>query len=733
MGASAYVGRVGGLAVALGVGAAVATGHGVAWADGTGPSASTSDHSVSEGSPNAADSSSSDSSTSSPASTSDTAASNTATSGGEGMSGTTGTAGTGHDTGDDGGTAQQGESGAATDIDGADGADGAGNDVDNHDAQTTDESHPSAGPPDTGAESGGDAHDTTPGRHNRAPTHNSESTTSSLPSTVGAASGATTDDKTDDKTVNDTAGNSFRMATLSVDQPAGHVQMFSTAVQDTAPLSLTTTQPAAEEPSLQRMVVNVLSSLSAGLSALASDLPGAPVWSPFVMAVLGLGSRREFSEPMTALVRSVATVPVAALTVTDMATAVVFPGTTRKPTTVSTNTQWIDYVTGAGNLNNTTARFGIGGADLGIMWDNGIPDNPATTTIDEHQVLIAFGDTFSQAPRSGVWRFNTLFRSPDDNLANGLYVPNGVPVSHLVTTPNPAWFSGSPMERANWADPILPSPGDPPHPPYAVGPEVTIIPTAGVSTPYNNAYGARQYMSFMSVRSWDTSGRWTTNYSGVAYSDDNGQSWTIAPTSIRTAAAGRATVPYVSGNQNFQQGAFVTPPEGSADAAQGWVYSYGTPSGRAGTLYLSRVNENQILDVSKYQYWNGTGWVGNSPSAAAPILPATTTNFFGFKTTKYPAVSELSVQYNPYLKKYVMLYGDSSNRIVMRTSDSPQGTWSTPKTLVGAYTLGGKYAPYIHPWSGTDELTDSGQYLYWNLSTWGNYQVRLMRTDLTKV
>ena len=33
MSAAAYVGRVGGLAVALGVGAAVVTGHGVAWAE----------------------------------------------------------------------------------------------------------------------------------------------------------------------------------------------------------------------------------------------------------------------------------------------------------------------------------------------------------------------------------------------------------------------------------------------------------------------------------------------------------------------------------------------------------------------------------------------------------------------------------------------------------------------------------------------------------------------------
>jgi len=239
----------------------------------------------------------------------------------------------------------------------------------------------------------------------------------------------------------------------------------------------------------------------------------------------------------------------------------------------------------------------------------------------------------------------------------------------------------------------------------------------------------------MSIRSWDTAGRWTTNYSGVAYSDDNGQTWEIAPTSIRSAAAGRATVPYVSGNQNFQQFAFVKPPADSPEAAQGWVYAYGTPSGRAGTVYLSRVQENQILDTGKYEYWNGSTWVANMPSAAKPLLPGTTSSFFGiFKTTTYPSVSEMSVQYNPYLDKYVMLYGDSRNRIVMRTADSPQGTWSAPKTLVGSYALSGKYAPYIHPWSGTDNLPASEQeYLYWNLSTWGDYQVRLMRTDLTKV
>ncbi len=170
--------------------------------------------------------------------------------------------------------------------------------------------------------------------------------------------------------------------------------------------------------------------------------------------------------------------------------------------------------------------------------------------------------------------------------------------------------------------------------------------------PYNNTYGSRQYVSFMSVKSWDTPpGRWTTNYSAIAYSDDNGQTWTVAPSSIRSAASYRTTTGYVSGNQNFQQSAFVRPPAGSADA--GYVYAFGTPSGRGGTVYLSRVQQANIADQTKYEYWNGTSWVANKPSAATPILPATTTastgllgwfsSLFGGSKKTYPSAGEMSV------------------------------------------------------------------------------------------
>ena len=503
----------------------------------------------------------------------------------------------------------------------------------------------------------------------------------------------------------------------------------TTTTQAAPRIMMAAPQTATEQLTLPRLLTNLLSAF--GLGALAAHIPGVPSWSPLGLALLALGARRETEQTFSTVARTTtSSTPVAALALTGAPTAAVAaePGTTRTPVAVSTNTHFIEFVTGPGNLNNTQSRFGIGGTDLGIMWDNGIADDP-TTEVNEHQVLIAFGDTFSNRypVRSGIWRMNTLFRSTDTTLSNGLYVPAGIP--HDV-----GMYSGSPMSVPNFSREIIG------HPRYAIGPEVTIIPTAAISIPGAGANGAtRQYIQFMSVRSWDSAGRWTTNYSGIAYSDDNGQNWRselVPASSIRTAAAGRSTVPYVSGNQNFQQGAFVKPPEGSPDAAAGWVYAYGTPSGRGGTVYLSRVNQYQILDQTKYQYWNGSTWVDNNPAAAKPILPGTTTtSFFGFvKTTTYPSVGEMSVQYNPYLNKYVMLYADRNNNVVMRTSSTPQGTWSAPKTLVTSTSVPGLYAPMIHPWSGTTNLPQSdSHYLYWNLSTWNDYQVRLMRTDLTKV
>ncbi|UDY24024.1 DUF4185 domain-containing protein [Nocardioides sp. Kera G14] len=69
------------------------------------------------------------------------------------------------------------------------------------------------------------------------------------------------------------------------------------------------------------------------------------------------------------------------------------------------------------------------------------------------------------------------------------------------------------------------------------------------------------------------------------------------------------------------------PAWGAAVAVQGdWVYLYGTAnSGQplvfGYSLQVARVRADDILDLSKWRYWNGSAW-GRSPSKAAVLIPA---------------------------------------------------------------------------------------------------------------
>jgi hypothetical protein len=411
------------------------------------------------------------------------------------------------------------------------------------------------------------------------------------------------------------------------------------------------------------------------------------------------------------------------------AAAVNVPGFPLAGAQLSPSTQFVNWVTGnyqTGNplIADTLARFGVSGTDIGVMWDNGMVDDPSTP-YNEHQILMAFGDTFGLRNVPGEdWRFNVLMRSADTDLTNGVDVPNGEFGNGNMFGGMPLWDvpPGRPYE--NYARRII----NPEAMPPGASAGITLIPTAGISLPTpGTQFGVTQYVNFMSVTNWGSPGQWTTNFSGIAYSTDNGENWSVAPTSIRY------NDPW-SGNANFQQGAFVRP-------GDGYVYSYGTPNGRQGAAYVSRVLEKDILDVSKYDYyskgnpggwfgWGATpaGWQRNNPAAAAPVF-GQDQGACGVANAGNQ-VSEMSVQYNKQLKKYVTLYGDQFNNIVMRTSDTPQGTWSTAKVLMGQQP-GGIYAPMMHPWSPSTMGTGSD--LYWNLSWWGEYNVGLMRTDLTKV
>lgn len=328
-------------------------------------------------------------------------------------------------------------------------------------------------------------------------------------------------------------------------------------------------------------------------------------------------------------------------------------------------TQVLQLLTGPTSPMDSPAKYGIGGTDLGFMWDNG-----------DGQVLMAFGDTMGDCNLPGnQWRGNVMFRTSDQDLADGLDVDS-------VLT-----------DADGLAKEMVPRTGQPG--------EVTIIPTAGI------AVDGTQYLRFMSVRHWGMPGFWDTNYSGLAYSTDNGETWTVDGKSSRPITdfpAGDDAPPKDDKWSNAQMSSFV-------DGRDGYVYEYFTPSGRQGAARLARVPESQMLEPEAYTYWDGSGW-SSSISEAETVLPA--------------QVSELSVQWHEGLGKFVSMYSSGLKSVLVRTADSPQGPWSRATTLIDTSVLPGVYAGYIHPWS-------SGNDLYYVVTSWTSYNVFLVHTDLSKI
>lgn len=304
---------------------------------------------------------------------------------------------------------------------------------------------------------------------------------------------------------------------------------------------------------------------------------------------------------------------------------------------------------------NSTQNYNVLGTDLGIMWDDG-----------HGQMLSAFGDTAGLGlPNLLVgslwaWRSNILLRShTTGDPGNGIYYDSEV------------------RDGLGQARDLIPSPKIP----FV---EISRIPSAGTSV------NGIQFMSTMSVNHWEADGHWVTNYSSLAASGDDGQTWGELPGTRRSN---------VAGNHNFQMNAFVK--DG------GLVYEYGTASGRDNPGFIARVPEAQIGNLGAYEYWDGRDWKKNV-NAARPIVGH---------------VAELSVMWNQYLGKYVMLTTDPWNSVVMRTAPQPQGPWSPPRVLISSAALPTQYAPEIYPYQ-------TGRNLYYLLTVHSQYNVVLMRTIL---
>jgi hypothetical protein len=223
--------------------------------------------------------------------------------------------------------------------------------------------------------------------------------------------------------------------------------------------------------------------------------------------------------------------------------------------------------------------------------------------------------------------------------------------------------------------------------------DATVIPTNGV------AIGGRMFLHYMAIRAWGEPGSWALNRSGLAYSDDGGNTWT------------QDTGARWDGQSNFGQVAIVK--------ADGKAYLFGIPGGRSGGVKLARVDQGAILDGDRYEYYAGLS--GGAPQwradedAAALIVP--------------PPVGELSVMWNPFLGRWTMTYLDEWRAsLVIREAADLWGPWSPALTLVSGGAYPGLYGAYMHPWY----VENGGEVFYFTMSQWGPYSVFLMRARLEK-
>lgn len=175
---------------------------------------------------------------------------------------------------------------------------------------------------------------------------------------------------------------------------------------------------------------------------------------------------------------------------------------------------------------------------------------------------------------------------------------------------------------------------------------------------------------------------------------------------------------------------------------------FGSGTYRQSDVRLACQPARQIEDSAAIRYWTGLkdGRPRWSPheADAAPLFD-------------HPVVGELSVTWNPYLSRWIMLYNSTHPRgIVLRTAERPWGPWSDALMLFDPWRDGG-YGVFMHvsrAAGGSDALSDpgredewGGEYgpyqlaesargrtgestIYFTMSTWNPYTVVLMRARL---
>lgn len=293
------------------------------------------------------------------------------------------------------------------------------------------------------------------------------------------------------------------------------------------------------------------------------------------------------------------------------------------------------------NPNETDVRWGLGGTDLGIIWE-----------MAPGEYGLFFGDSYGSdfvpvigggPGTAGDWRSNVFAYSDDENLSDGLSF------SGMATDPN----------RANRAREIIPR-GN-----YKL---FTSIPTAAV------ALDGKQYVHYMY---WQVGSDYDPmNYSSIYSSEDGGMTWKSCRDRIVFDA-----------HSNFGMVAYATRPDDP------YCYMIGTHIGRSRSAYLARFLYKDILNASAYEYWNAAAgeWVRADERTATVVLDGT--------------VGELSVMWHEKYRRWIALYFDQERyAICYRSAARINGEWSQERILVQGADYPQLYGSYMHPVSSKGDV-----------------------------
>lgn len=320
--------------------------------------------------------------------------------------------------------------------------------------------------------------------------------------------------------------------------------------------------------------------------------------------------------------------------------------------------------------NNTPLLYDVHGTDLGIMWH-----------IDGDKIGMFFGDTFGEGfelipnggGNGGNWRSNVLAFSEDTDLDDGLTI------------------SSMAVDDEGKAREICAGAKTGDNPNYN-----TSIPTSAI-----RANGV-DYIHYMNIYEWaGGNGRWLTNFSSLYASEDDGQTWK------------RKEEVTFHPDSHFSQVAYAK--------KDGYVYMIGTQSGRGDAGYLARFLEKDMLDMTKYEYWDGNNnqWVIGNESGATPVVES--------------PVGEASLMYLKKQKRWIITYlldhafdkkdPQRKQTLVYRESKDLK-EWSEVRIITTDKEYPILYCAFLHP------LKDNGDKLYFLMSLWKPYNVFLMSADI---